>query len=182
MNDLQDLLYRVLLAVPQANHIPYFAMGAEAVRPDYEITEVSTPAVNFNGNLLRSLPGRFGPFGFLSIRHRRSERTATYSSWLGFASREMAESFVASVKHQRHGLNAMIDRTNRELADARTTFEANLAGGLFDLGYLEKDRRRKQADLYVRLDDEVTNLGRQAAGLRRFSESPFGEHAGVCVG
>ena len=186
MNDLQprsdDLLYRILLAAPQVNTIPIFAMGVERGRPAYDVEIAATPGVPLNGNLLRALPGRFGPHGFLAIRHRRSDRTATYSSWLGFASREDAEGFMGLVKHGKHGLDAMIARTDGELDGAKRTFDANLGGGRFDLGRLEERRRRKQAELYVRLDDEITKLGRQAAGLRQFRESPFGEHAGVSIG
>ena len=86
------------------------------------------------------------------------------------------------VKHGKHGLDAMIARTDGELDDAKRTFDANLGGGLFDLGRLEERRRRQQPELYVRLDDENKKLGRQAAGLRQFRESPFGEHAGVSIG
>ena len=171
-----------LLAVPQVTNIPVFAMGAEAGRPAYDVQVVAAPKVEFNGNLLRSLPGRFEPFAFLEIRRRGSDRTATYSSWIGFAAQGDAENFMSLVKHGKHGLDAMIARTDREVDDAKRTFDANLGGGLFDLGRLEEGRRRKQADLYVRLDDEITKLRRQAAGLRRFRENPFGEHAGVSVG
>lgn len=177
-----DLLYRVLLAVPQVTNIPAFAMAVEAGRPAYDVQIVAAPKVEFNGNLLRSLPGRFEAFGFLEIRRRGSDRTASYSSWLGFATRAMAEDIMGLVKHGRHGLDAMIARTDQELEEARRMFKTNLDGGLFDLGRLEEGRRRKQADLYVRLDDEIAGLGRRAAELREFRERPFGEHPGVSVG
>ena len=186
MSDAQpradDLLYRILLAPPQSTTIPFFAMGFEAGRPAYDVQAVADPRVAFNGNLLRSLLGRFGPFSFLEVRHRRSSREAIYASWLGFAAQGDAESFMDLVKHGKHGLDAMVDRTERELEDARRMFETHLASGLFDLGRLEENRRRKQADLYVRLDDEIAKLGRQSAGLRQFRESPFGDHAGVSIG
>ena len=186
MSDAQprpdDLLYRILLAPPQSTTIPLFAMSFEAGRPAYDVQAGAEPKVPFNGNLLRSLAGRIGPHSFLEIRHRRSSRSAIYASWLGFAAQSDAENFVSFIRPGKHGLDAMIDRTQRELEDARRMFEAHVAGGLFDLGRLEENRRRKQADLYVRLDDEIAKLGRQSAGLRQFRKSPFGDHAGVSIG
>ncbi len=186
MDDLQprpgDLLYRILLAAPQTTTIPVFAMGVEAGRPAYDVQVVAKPGVTINGNLLRSLPDRFGPHGFLDIRHRRADRTATYSSWLGFAAQGDAEGFMGLVKHGKHGLDAMLAETERHREKAKRTFDANLGGGLFDLGRLEESQRRKQADLYVRLDDEIRTLGRHITGLRLFRESPFGEHPGESVG
>ena len=138
-------------------------MTLEQTRPAYEQTIIPAEAAKslVNGNLYRLLPGHPAPYAFIKIRRRIGRRTQRYSDWLAFETREAAVGWVALIKRQKHGLEALYARIARELDETKAKLESNLAAGLFDIGRLEENRRRKQAELYLHLCNDIKKLNEE---------------------
>ena len=83
--------YRILLAIPEARNIPYFAIGEEKPANAFQSSMRSSSPLG--GNVSRGLQSRYGDHRLISAR-MRINKTALYTEWLAFPTLAQAETFV----------------------------------------------------------------------------------------
>jgi hypothetical protein len=147
---LDDVRYRVLLAIPTETYIPIFAIGVETRRSQCEtivLDDREEISRLVGGNLSRNLLARYGEHRVMQVRIRVSPRTVLYSQWLAFPTLAQAGDFVR--ENSRFGLTAIQVRSHAEYTARKAALENGLTRGRFDLSRVEPRLRLNRAREYV---------------------------------
>jgi hypothetical protein len=173
----EDIPYRILLAIPEARNIPYFAMGAE--RPANAFQAGLRSSSPLGGNVSRGLQSRYGDHRLISVR-MRIKKTALYSEWLAFPTVAQAETFVRD--NPKFGLEAIEAKTATASNALNQTQQDAVTLGRFNLGHIDPNARCKQAREYSEMCDKLEKLRWDLWSLCQLREnlSAFGH--GISVG
>jgi hypothetical protein len=173
----EDVPYRILLAIPEARNIPYFAMGAE--RPANAFQAGLRSSSPLGGNVSRGLQSRYGDHRLISVR-MRIKKTALYSEWLAFPTVAQAETFVRD--NPRFGLEAIEAKTAAKSNALNHALQDAVTLGRFNLGHIDPNARCKRAREYTEICDELEKLRWDLWSLCQLREnlSAFGH--GISVG
>ncbi len=180
--DSHETRFRVLLAVPDAKNIPYFALGVEAKRARIETEILPSERLSglVSGNVLRSLQTGFGSHRLVRVRRRVLQKTGVYSSWLAFPVLEPAQAFVEA--NRRLGLDAITARMEAALTSGQEKLKQAVEQGRFDLGRLKSGSRLGRAQEYVRTAETLDKLGWGRWALAKLREDIDAVPDGVSVG
>jgi hypothetical protein len=172
-----DVPYRILLAIPEAWNIPYFALGAE--KPANAFQAVSKSSSPLGGNVSRGLQSRYGDHRLISVR-MRIKKTALYSEWLAFPAVAQAETFIRD--NPRFGIEAIEAKTAAESNTLNHTLQDAVTLGRFNLGRIDPNARCKRAREYTQICDKLEKLRWDLWSLCQLREnlSAFGH--GMSVG
>jgi hypothetical protein len=173
----EDVPYRMLLAVPEARNIPYFAMGAEKPANAFQSSLRSSSPLG--GNVSRGLQSRYGNHRLISVR-MRINKTAFYSEWLAFPTLAHAEAFVRD--NPKFGLEAIEAKAVTESNALNQTQQDAVTLGRFNLGNIDPNARCSRAREYTKICDKLEKWRWDLWSLRQLREnlSVFGQ--GISVG
>jgi hypothetical protein len=180
---LDDVRYRVLLAIPTETYIPIFAIGVEARR-----SQCQTAALDdreelsrlVGGNLTRSLAARYGEHHLIQHRIRISPRTVLNSQWLAFPTLARADDFVR--ENSRFGLNAIRVRTDAEYTTRKAALESGLTRGRFDLSRIEPRSRLNRSQEYTKAAEALNRLEEGQRALATVEEALSAVADAISVG
>ena len=180
--DSHEIRFRVLLAVPDAKNIPYFALGVEAKRARIETEVLPSDRLSglVSGNVLRSLQTGYGSHRLVRVRRRVLQKTALYSSWLAFPAQEPAQAFVEG--NRKLGLDAITAKTEAELIATERKLDEALKQGRYDLGTLKSRSRLGRAQEYVRTAEDTDKLAWGCWALSKLRDDLIALPDGVSVG
>ena len=174
---IEDVPYRILLAIPEASNIPYFALGAEKPANAFQSSMRSSSPLG--GNVSRGLQSRYGDHRLISVR-MRINKTALYSEWLAFPTLAQAETFVRD--HPKFGLEAIEAKAVTESNVLNQTQQDAVTLGRFNLDQIDPNARCNRAREYTKVCDKLEKLRWDLWSLCKLREnlSAFGQ--GISVG
>ena len=173
----EDVPYRILLAIPEARNIPYFAMGEEKPANAFQSSMRSSSPLG--GNVSRGLKSRYGDHRLISAR-MRINKTALYTEWLAFPTVAQAETFVRD--HPKFGLETIVAKAVAESTALTQGLQEAVTSGRFNLGQIDPNARCNRAREYTKICDKLEKLRWDLWSLRQLREnlSAFGQ--GFSVG
>jgi hypothetical protein len=180
---LDDVHYRVLLAIPTETYIPIFAIGVETRRSQREtivLDDREELSRLVGGNLSRNLLSRYRQHRVMQVRIRVSPRTVLYSQWLGFPTLEQADDFAR--ENSRFGLTAIRVRTDAEYTMRKTALESGLTRGRFDLSRIEPRSRLNRAREYIEGAEDLNRLEEGQRALATLEEALSAVADAISVG
>lgn len=179
----EDIRYRVLLAVPDARHIPIIGLVGERRWGRVNTRVVPTKedlSRHVGGNLSRRLQKSYGDHRLINVRRRVADQTAVYSYWLAFPELAPAEAFVQ--ENPRFGLNAIEAHTASQYGTRKQNLENGVAKGRYNLQFVEPNARLKRARFYVDECAVLEKLGWARWGLLKLRKDLEIVPDGVSVG
>ena len=173
----EDVPYRILLGIPEASNIPYFAMGAEKPANAFQSSMRSSSPLG--GNISRGLQSRYGDHRLISVR-MRINKTALYIEWLAFPTLAQAETFVRD--HSKFGLETIEAKAVAESTALTQGLQDAVTLGRFNLGQIDPNARCNRAREYTTICDKLEKLRWNLWSLRQLRENltVFGQ--GISVG
>jgi hypothetical protein len=168
--------YRILLAIPEARNIPYFAMGAEKPANAFQSSMRSSSPLG--GNVSRGLQSRYGDHRLINAR-MQINKTAFYTEWLAFPTLAQAETFVRD--NPKFGLEAIAAKAVAESTDLTQGLQEAVTLGRFNLGNIDPNARCSRAREYTKICDKLEKWRWDLWSLRQLREnlSVFGQAISV---
>lgn len=173
----ENVPYRILLAIPEASNIPYFAMGEEKPANAFQSSMRSSSPLG--GNVSRGLQSRYGDHRLISAR-MRIYKTALYSEWLAFPTLAQAETFVRD--KPKFGLEAIEAKTVADSNALNQTQQDAVTSGRFNLGQIDPNARCNRAREYSKICDRLEKLRWDLWSLRQLRENLAAFGQGISVG
>jgi hypothetical protein len=178
-----ELLYRVLLRVPDTRSIPIFALGVEAGLPASDtsaLTGFDALRKVVNTNVCDAVVGgAYGPYVLVDIRHRVG-RAAVYSNWLAFPDQDAAAAFIRDFP--RFGLNQIEQRSPERFSAKEDQLRSGAVSGRYNLGPLEHRARLKRSKEYIAVSEELEKLRDELLTIKKLRAVLAEERAVLSIG